>query len=309
LSGANEVRSKTHTWDPPSGGLEPAQNGSTGLDASTSFKAYEIEELADVYFFRPLGMIAAEAARAFHLTPTIVTVLAGLVGAAGGALLYYPRLASIGFGLIITHSVLDSADGQLARMTGRESELGRLLDGIAGFVTHGAIYVALIAASLANGAAAGPLGLIVVAAVVSNIAHAQLYDYHRSTYARVAIKGLAKDLKVRDTEGASRFIDVYESIERMLAGTHPRVEDAIAKRSIDGRVRTEDRIRYRATFYWPVRGWNVLGDNTRFYAVGVLAWLQRLDAFFLFVLIPMNVALLALWLWQARADRQFLAGL
>jgi len=309
LTGASDPRRQAHTWDSRSAGTEQTEAGPTGLDAGSSFKAYEIEELADVYFFRPLGMIAAQAARAFHLTPTIVTVLAGLVGVAGGTLLYDPRLASIGFGIIIAHSVLDSADGQLARMTGQESELGRLLDGIAGFVTHGAIYIALIAASLAQGAAAGPLGLIVVAAVVSNIAHAQLYDYHRSAYARIAIKGIAKEWKARGTSGASRFIEAYESMERLLAGAHPRVEDAIAERSIDGRVNAEDRLRYRATFYWPVRGWNILGDNTRFYAVGVLAWVQRLDAFVLFVLVPMNVALAALWLWQARADRRFLAGL
>src|SRR5258705_597700 len=89
-------------------------------------------------------MIAAQAARAFHLTPSIVTVVAGLVGAAGGTLLYYPRLASIGFGVIIAHSVLDSAAGQLAPMTSQESELGRLLDGIAGFVTHDALSIGLI---------------------------------------------------------------------------------------------------------------------------------------------------------------------
>jgi len=55
-----------------------------------------------------------------------------------------------------------------------------------------------------------------------------------------------------------------------------------------------------------VRGWNVLGDNTRFYAIGVLAAIGRPDWFFTFVLIPMNAAFAALWLWQLRADRRFL---
>jgi len=58
-----------------------------------------------------------------------------------------------------------------------------------------------------------------------------------------------------------------------------------------------------------VRGWNVLGDNTRFYAIGVLAALGRPDWFFMFVLVPMNAAFAALWLWQARADRRFLERL
>ena len=92
-------------------------------------------------------------------------------------------------------------------------------------------------------------------------------------------------------------------------GLPPTVEASIEDRSSRGVVRVEDRERYRAFFYWPVRGWNLLGDNTRFYAVGVLAWLQHLDWFFAFILLPMNAAFALLWLWQARADRRFLAGL
>ena len=53
-----------------------------------AFKAYEIEELADVYFFRPLGMVFARAARALGLTPTTVTMIGAGVGVVGGALLY-----------------------------------------------------------------------------------------------------------------------------------------------------------------------------------------------------------------------------
>ena len=72
------------------------------------------------------------------------------------------------------------------------------------------------------------------------------------------------------------------------------------------RWRSDDRQQYRWYFYWPVRGWNLLGDNTRFYAIGVLVLLHQVEWFFFFILGPMNVALIALWLWQQRADRRFL---
>ena len=35
--------------------------------------------------------------------------------------------------------------------------------------------------------------------------------------------------------------------------------------------------------------------------------LHRIDLFFAFVLVPMNLALIALWFWQRSADRKFLA--
>jgi phosphatidylglycerophosphate synthase len=274
-----------------------------------AFKAYEIEELADVYFFRPLGMVVARAARALRLTPTFITVIGAVVGVAGGALLYDRRLALAGFALIMLHSILDSSDGQLARMTGQVTELGRLLDGLGGYVTHAAIYIAIMTASLARGVGATVLLWAVLAAIATG-AHAQMYDYHRSVYARVVRRTTrapaGQAVPGPDVRGV---LAPYERVQAWLAGSHPTVEAAIDARSSRGIVRAEDRERYRASFYWPVRGWNLLGDNTRFYAVGVLAWLQHLDWFFAFILLPMNAAFALLWLWQARADRRFLAGL
>lgn len=268
--------------------------------AGLEFKAYEIEELADVYFFRPFGMLFARAARALRLTPSAVTMIGAGVGVLGGALLYDERLGLAAFALIILHGVLDSSDGQLARMTGQVTELGRVLDGVGGYLTHAAIYIAILAGSFARGGGEA-LVLWAVVAAIANVVQAQMYDYHRSVYAQVVINGTTR-------RPAHAIAGAYEAMERRLAGLHPRVERVIAERATNGRLRDEDRARYRSCFYWPVRGWNLLGDNTRFYAIGVLAWLHHLDWFFAFLLLPMNGALVTLWLWQARADRRFLAA-
>ena len=47
--------------------------------------------------------------------------------------------------------------------------------------------------------------------------------------------------------------------------------------------------------------------NLRFCAIGCLVWLHRIDLFFAFILVPMNLALITLWFWQRSADRKFLA--
>jgi phosphatidylglycerophosphate synthase len=270
-----------------------------------AFKAYEIEELADVYFFRPLGMIGARAARRLRLTPTAVTAIGTAIGIAGGALLFEPSARLTGFALLIVHSILDSSDGQLARMTGRASEFGRMLDGVGGYLTHAAIYVALLASALAGGAAGAAIA-IALAAAISNAVHAQMYDYHRGTYTAIAIKGTPT---FTATPARLAIVRAYERMQRMVCGGHRAVEQRIAARAVDGKVRDDDRAVYRRSFYALVRRWNVLGDNTRFYAIGVLAAFGRLDWFFTFVLVPMNAAFAALWLWQRRADRRFLERL
>ena len=53
-------------------------------------------------------------------------------------------------------------------------------------------------------------------------------------------------------------------------------------------------------------GAEVIG--ARYAAIGVLACFNRIDLFFAFILVPMNLALIALWFWQRQADRKFLAG-
>ena len=98
-------------------------------------------------------------------------------------------------------------------------------------------------------------------------------------------------------------------MQRWLIGLHAEVESVLAARSVAGQVREEDRVRYRECFYRPIRGWNVLGSNTGLYALGVLIWLHRVDLFLVFILVPMNLALIALWFWQRNADRRFLDGL
>ncbi len=276
--------------------------------SALAFKAYEIEELADIYFFRPLGFVVAVAARRLGLSPTQVTFVGLAIGIVGGALFYDGSRGLLAFALLILHSVVDSADGQLARMTGRTTEFGRFVDGVSGYTTHAAIYAAIVAQVLGRGGAATIVAVAVLSAL-ANVVHAQLYDYFRTSYTDIAVRGSVprRDVHRVSYPLARVLLGFYGRMQQLFVGRHTQVEAVVAARALNGVVPDADRARYRQCFYWTVRGWNVLGDNTRFYALGILAWLHHLDWFFAFVLIPMNVALALLWLWQRRADHRFLA--
>jgi hypothetical protein len=274
-----------------------------------AYKAYEIEELVDVYFYRRVGYLIARVARVLRLSPNAVSVAAAIVGVAGGALLASPVLALAGVGFLILHGAIDSADGQLARMTGQVSEFGRVLDGVSGYLTHAAVYLAIVALIIRQGGSVGMLALALAAGVCTAL-QAQMYDYHRTAYAAFAIKGLVPgDASKPVIHGClGRLVAAYTASQRALLGQHGTVEQLIASRATGGVVRPADREQYRAAFYWPVRGWNMLGDNVRRFALAAFVLLHHLEWFVVFTLLPMNLIMLALWLFQRRADRRFLAG-
>ena len=67
------------------------------------------------------------------------------MGAAAGVMFYFPDMTHtiIGILLLVWANLYDSADGQLARMTGKKTRWGRILDGFAGDVWFFTIYAAI----------------------------------------------------------------------------------------------------------------------------------------------------------------------
>src|SRR5687768_5781293 len=227
---------------------------SIGLVMPRAAKSSEITELADVYFFHPLGFLVARLAAALRITPTQLTVISALVGVAGGALLYDQRLGLLGFAVLILHGIIDSADGQLARLTGQTTELGKVLDGGAGYVTHAAIYLAIAAGMLHRGAS-GAVFLWMALAGIATAAHAQMYEYHRTAYISVVEKARVPHQEPAKVAPWLRGLyRGYLLMQRWLTGLHGEVENALSRRAIAGVVTGEDRINYRHHFYAAVRG-------------------------------------------------------
>ena len=278
------------------------------LPAGHAGKPDEIEEWTDRHFTRPIGSIFTNIAVAMRLTPSQVTVANGIAGIMGGALLYDLRFGWLGFGLLWLHAILDSADGQLARQTGQATEFGRVLDGISGYVTHIAIFIGITAGCLQRGAAPTLIGWMLLAAIAT-IGHAQAHEYHGTTYSSVVKEGRVRpNHPGRVSIWLRGVYYTYSVIQRLVVGQHEEVITALHARAGGNLILEEDRQRYRDSFSRLVRCWNLLGDNTRRYAVGLVVFLQRPEWLFAIILIPMNVAFIAFWLWQRNADRAFLAA-
>ena len=177
------------------------------------------------------------------------------------------------------------------------------MDGVAGYVTHIAMYLGILASAFSRGSSWSLLPLAIIAGV-STAVHAQLYDYYRSTYVSLVTKGEATPTTA-DTAHTG-LVAAYERLQRLLASQHPAVERLLASRSEHGRITPGDRDRYRASFLGLVHGWNMMGDNVRRLSIAVAIWTGRPEWFIYAELVPLNALCAALWLRQRRADARFL---
>lgn len=110
-----------------------------------TLKSLDTEEHIDLWFYRPIGYMWARLAQKLGITPNVITIASIFLGVGAGIAFYYNNLwiNVLGMFLLVWANSFDSADGQLARMTGQYSRLGRILDGLAGDLWFITIYFSL----------------------------------------------------------------------------------------------------------------------------------------------------------------------
>jgi len=118
--------------------------GNNGSYKST-LKSMDTEEWFDLIFYRPIGYAWACLAKKLGVTPNAITIASIFLGMGAGVMFYFNSLwlNVVGIVLLVWANSFDSADGQLARMTGQYSRLGRILDGLSGDLWFATIYVAI----------------------------------------------------------------------------------------------------------------------------------------------------------------------
>jgi Phosphatidylglycerophosphate synthase len=152
-------------------------------DFLSSLKSMEIENFLDRVFYRPIGYRIALLLRGTGITPNIVTIISIFFGV-GAGLLFYPTdiwMNVIGILLLIIANILDCVDGQLARLTGIKSVVGRVLDGVAGDLWFVSIYICL-ALRITPELGSGLAWTLAALAGASNLIQANITDYYKTLH-------------------------------------------------------------------------------------------------------------------------------
>jgi phosphatidylglycerophosphate synthase len=159
----------------------------------------ELQDGLNYHLYHPLAWRLARLLAHTPLTPNMVSAFGGLLVVAAGVVYFnmdstggtwalgWPMGAMLGMALHMGWHVVDGADGDLARITGKSSPIGEMVDGVCDYVSHIVLYVLLafvLTRQIGSGAAwAWTLGAGASHIVQSNHVEVQRRFYQYWTYA------------------------------------------------------------------------------------------------------------------------------
>ena len=271
-------------------------------------KGIEVEEPIDRMFFRPLGFRLARRLAPGRITADQVTAASLVIGLVAGHLMFYNdwRLGATGVVLFVLSDVLDSADGQLARMRGGGTRFGRVLDGISDSLRFVNLYLHLAARVWVAGY--GWIGVaLVVAAGVSHSLQAAAADFIRHLYLGAGDQGeldLPEDLGAEPAGFWERFaFRSYAGYVRRQGRMFPGAI-ALVRRWRAGESSPRERAAFQDAVRPLVRGAPWIAQNIRFALLALTVVPGWPMAMCWMTIAPLNALLVGGMLWLERISRR-----
>lgn len=297
----------------------------------SSLKSLDTEEHIDLVFYRPIGYAWACLARRLGIGPNAITIASIFIGM-GAGIAFYPDnlwINIIGMFLLMWANSFDSADGQLARMTGQYSRLGRILDGISGDLWFITIYIAICLRENATVPyfAEHPW-LIWLIAVVTGVCHAKqaaMADYYRQFHLYFLKGEEGSELDTRDgvrvryrkmswrgqfwTKLVTFFYMHYTANQEKFTPAMQRLRRALKRRFPDGMPSRAFCSEFRRLSLPLMKYTNILSFNWRTIALFCAIFAGHPWFYFLFELVVLNAVLVYMMLRHEALCRKLLAEL
>jgi len=287
----------------------------------STLKSADTEEWLDLVFYRPIGYRWALLAQRLGITPNAITIASMFIGTAAGWFFYFSDLKMniIGMLLLMLANSFDSADGQLARMTGQKSPLGRWLDGFCGDVWFAAIYIAVCLRFQHEGGSA----MIWVLAAVTGFFHskqASMADYYRNFHlfflknkngsefdqsADVQQKYEALSWKADFVDKLGHYI--YIGYTRGQEQLSPKMQRFVAllKENYNDQLPESLRSGFRKQSKPLMKYTNILSFNTRVIALFISLFIGKPWLYFVFELTVLNSLLMYMVVKHESICKQF----
>jgi len=283
-----------------------------------TYKALDVEEIIDIYYYRPIGYGIAVAAHKMGLSPNALSVVGMVFGILGGHFFFYEDLGLNLLGIVfwMLGQAFDGADGQLARMANLRSRLGRVLDGLSDSFKFLSVYVH-ICLRLAFATGSGWVYVVGFLAAYSHSAQSAFADYYRNLYLFFVVDTRKGEIdhsetvsrEYREMSWGSNFIEKllwwlyvpYTRMQERLSGSLDALKEAASERfgdTIPEGIRQE----YRRLNLPHLPYYNALTTNTRMMVLYAALLFGSLWWYLLFDLVVLNAVLVLMRLRQDRTN-------
>ena len=281
-------------------------------DYKKSLKLAEVEELVDLYFYRPLAYLVVRAIYRTSITPNQITLFSIVVGLAAAACFGAgPATAAAGAALYAASVILDCADGQLARLKKNGTRMGRVLDGVVDYIVGISAYFGIALGLKPPAWPASRWWLLMVAAAASNIFHSIAIDYYRTRYLNVMLDtahGEDEDSRSFAEERAALRAAGRRPLKRWAIGVYLRYLDVQRKTAVPARSNGPDwksrREEFGAANAAILRLWTLLGSSTQITLLIAAVLLGRLTYYFWAMIVVLNLLAAVLYFVQNGIDRR-----
>lgn len=278
----------------------------TPASSEPVLRSASIEERSNAWAFQPLSRRLAPALVRMGVSAN-ATSLIGMAAGLGGAFCYgfYARSDAavlLGFALMCVWHVFDGADGQVARMTNTQSQLGKVIDGVCDYVVFISAY-AIIAARLQETYPGWAWPLVVVAGLCHAVqagsyeAQRQMYDYWAlgKRSARIALDDRAKPALLRG----------YEWVQRNASAIDGGYLQALERRIGEPGPGNPASAAYATRFASTVRRWGIFSPNYRTYGLFAGCLAGRPEFYFVAEIVILTPLLVAASMRQKRRGWAF----
>ncbi|HYD14597.1 MAG TPA: CDP-alcohol phosphatidyltransferase family protein [Allosphingosinicella sp.] len=264
----------------------------------------ELQDPLNFYFYHPLAKRLAILLRPTGISPNLVSVMSAISLCAATACfvgLAWPANALAGFCFMLLWHVVDGADGDLARMTGKASPTGELVDGVCDYFGNTVMYFAF--AFLADNVWGAWAWVLAVAAGASHVMQTNHAETQRRLYLARAYgvpwlrnAQADKDEVFRRDTWFTRYFGFWAVgylwlSERMVPAANP-IDRALAEAEGDPaeteRIRAFVRRAHAPTMFLP----KLLGANPKTFLIAGAILLGSPVWYFLAMIGPVNLILI-----------------
>ena len=275
----------------------------------TSLKDTSVEEVVDLFFFRPIAFIIVKLIYRFPITPNQVSVLSMVVGIISGVFYAMGDKKSFlyaGLFYALSH-LLDCCDGMIARMKKIGTPIGRIIDGWADYTTSTAVFVGLMI-GLHHGSFQLPVSsplLLIIPAAFSLAIHCIIVDHYRREFMAHGLgktNTIREDLQLFSTELKKLRKVKGKYLEKILIISYLGYTKLQLKKSVEKRKYPKDK--YYKSNKPLLHLWNWIGLATHISILIVATFLYDPMIFFYYVIVLANGWMLIVVIIQVRTNKK-----